>query len=414
MSVNYIALSVPIFFVLIGIELLIARRQGIRVYRFDDSVTDMACGTGQQIVGVFLKGLLFGGYAYLYEHYRLVTFADTSVVPWLIAFFGVDFAYYWWHRASHEVAFMWAVHVVHHQSEDYNLAVALRQAWFSGLSSWIFYAPLALLGVPVIPFVTIYAFSTLYQYWIHTRLLGTLGPVEWVFNTASHHRVHHGRDDKYLDKNYAATLIVWDRLFGSFKKEEEEPKYGVVHPYASWNPVWANFELWKQLAEKARSTPRLADKIRVYLKPPGWVPPGAAGEPHDVAAEPRVRFVTETPRQLAVYVAAHFVPVTAVTVWLMSQTPGVMTRMMVAAAVWVLVTTVVWGGMFERKAWAFSLELVRLAAVAGAAVGLWSSGAAPMPVCVAALAAAVGSVVWVLGLRPRIGVALLAPLNRSR
>ena len=400
MSVNYIALAVPIFFVLIGIELVAARWRKVSVYRFDDSITDTACGTGQQIVGVFLKGLLFGGYAYLYEHYRLVTFADGSIVPWLIAFFGVDFAYYWWHRLSHEVAFMWAIHVVHHQSEDYNLAVALRQAWFSGLSSWVFYAPLAFLGVPVVPFVTIYAFSTLYQYWIHTRLLGTLGPIEWVFNTASHHRVHHGRDDKYLDRNYAATLIVWDRLFGSFQKEEEEPKYGVVHAYASWNPVWANFELWQQLWAKARGTPRLADKIRVYLKPPGWVPPGAEVVAHDVASEPRVRFETRTPSGLAWYVAAHFVPATAATVWLMSREPGSMTVVMAAVAVLVLVTTVAWGAMFERKAWGAGLELARLALIVAGAVWLYGVGSAPAGAVVAVGALAAVSAMWLWMVRP--------------
>jgi len=403
MAVNYIALAVPAFFVLIGIELLVARRAGLEVYRVNDAVTDLSCGIGQQVVAIFLKGALLAGYAYVFSRFALVTWPEGSWIPWLVAFVGVDFAYYWWHRLSHEVAFMWAVHVVHHQSEDYNLAVALRQAWFSQTTSWVFYLPLALLGVPPLVFVAMNAFSTLYQFWIHTRTVGKLGPVEWILNTASHHRVHHGRNPKYLDRNYAATLIVWDRLFGTYQEEEEEPYYGVIAPYASWNPVWANFDLWAHLVRKARATPRLADKVRVFVKGPGWVAPGAPPhETFDIATEPPVRFATASPVALIAYVLAQFVPAVAAAVWLMVTAHGMPTLATGVLAAIVLATTLAWGGLFERKAWALPFELVRLAAVAGVAVGAFWTGSAGAGLAAAALAIAIGSAVWLLALRTAV------------
>jgi alkylglycerol monooxygenase len=375
MSVNYIALAVPFFFLLIGVELLIAWRTKRRLYRLNDAVTDMSCGIGQQVTGAFLMGVLVAGYGFVYERWAIITFEAGSIVPWIVAFLGVDLAYYWWHRFSHEVAFMWAVHVVHHQSEDYNLAVALRQAWFSGLTSSVFYLPLAFLGIPPLVFFTVAAFSTLYQFWIHTRVIGKLGPFEWVFNTPSQHRVHHGRDAKYLDRNYAATLCVWDRVFGSFQEEEEEPLYGTIAPYASWNPVWANFDFWAHLVKKARGTPRLSDKLRVFVKSPGWVPPG--GVEHDGtprAVEPAVRYETTVPFGLKVYVAAQFLVVLAATmnVYALQRSED---RWLVACLVaGILVTTVVLGGLFERRSWALGLEFVRLGVLASVVGVLFASG----------------------------------------
>ena len=403
MSVNYITLAIPAFFVLIGVELVVARRLGLEAFRLNDAVTDLSCGIGQQVVAVFLRGLLLGLYTLVFANFALVTYAEGSWVPWVVAFLGVDILYYWWHRLSHEVAFMWAVHVVHHQSEDYNLAVALRQAWFSGATSMVFYLPLALVGVPPLVFATMSAFSTLYQFWIHTRTVGKLGPVEWIFNTASHHRVHHGRNPKYLDKNYGATLIVWDRLFGTYQEEEEEPYYGVIAPYASWNPVWANFDFWAHLTRKARGTPRLADKVRVFVKGPGWVPPGAveyhAAEPAD---EPPVRYVTATPRGVGLYVLAQFVPVTAATVWLMAAGGGMPSAAMAVVAVAILTASVAWGALFERRSWAVAFEAGRLAAVAAVACGAFVAGALDAAPAAAVVVYAAGSALWIVRLRTAV------------
>ncbi|MBK7390231.1 MAG: sterol desaturase family protein [Bacteroidetes bacterium] len=166
MKVDYIALSIPIFFLLIGIELLYGVIKKVKLYRLNDSITNISLGIGQQVTGVFMKTALFFGYLYLYENYRIMTL-ESTVLVWILLFIGVDFFYYWFHRLSHEVNAMWAAHIVHHQSEDYNLSVALRQSWLQSAFSWVFYLPLAILGFEPVMFLTISAFNTLYQFWIH-------------------------------------------------------------------------------------------------------------------------------------------------------------------------------------------------------------------------------------------------------
>ena len=239
MGPNLIALAIPAFFFFIGLELLLARRRGARVYRLADALADLGCGIGQRAVLVLGAAAVLGVYGLVYQHARVVTFPAGSLWPWALAVVGVELGYYWWHRLSHEVNFLWAVHVVHHQSEDYNLAVALRQAILSPVTVLPFYLPLAVLGVPVVPFAVVDALVTLYQFWIHTELVRSCGVLETVFNTPSHHRVHHAVNPQYLDKNYGGTFIVWDRLFGSFAPEVEACIYGVSHPLRSFNPLWA-------------------------------------------------------------------------------------------------------------------------------------------------------------------------------
>ncbi|MBK9274406.1 MAG: sterol desaturase family protein [Flavobacteriales bacterium] len=273
---EYIVLSIPLFFLLMGIELAWSAWSGRHVYRLNDFIANLGCGIGSQVVGAFTKSLIFSIYLWTYDHWRVFTLPQ-SVLTWVVAFLLVDLLYYWFHRLSHEVNFLWAAHIVHHQSEEYNLSVALRQSWWQGLFSWWFYLPMAVLGIHPVLIVTVGAFNTLYQFWIHTKAIGRMGPLELLFNTPSHHRVHHGSDPKYIDRNHAGTLIVWDRLFGTYQREEEEPVYGITTPLTSWDPVKANFHYWGDLIDLARRCTRWSDKVRVFLKPPGWRPAELGG-----------------------------------------------------------------------------------------------------------------------------------------
>ncbi len=279
MNVDYIALSIPIFFILIGIELAYDLFKKLKYYRFSDSISNLSQGVGSQITGLFMKTILFFGYKYIFEHFRLFDL-PTAIWVWLILFFAVDFCYYWFHRMSHQINALWAAHIVHHQSEEYNLTVALRQSWFQSWFSWVFYLPLAFIGFDPIMFLTLSAFNTLYQFWIHTRNIKNMGFLEHILNTPSHHRVHHGSNPKYIDKNHAGTLIIWDKLFGTFQKEEEEVYYGITSPLASWNPVWANIHYWAELIDTAKKAERIKDKIKVFIKSPGWFPESLGGIKH--------------------------------------------------------------------------------------------------------------------------------------
>jgi len=311
---DYIALAIPLFFVLMGMELAWSAWSGRKVYRFNDFVANMGCGIGSQIVGAFTKAGIFAVYLLVYDKWRFFTL-ENSVLTWIVTFLLIDLLYYWFHRLSHEINFLWAAHIVHHQSEEYNLSVALRQSWWQGLFSFWFYVPVALLGVHPLTIVTVGAFVTLYQFWIHTKALGKLGPLEWLFNTPSHHRVHHGSDPKYIDRNHAGTLIIWDKLFGTYQEEEEEPIYGITTPLGTWDPVKANFHYYQDLFALAKRSSRWSDKIRVFLKPPGWKPAelgGFEGPTQKDRATYR-KFDTETSTAVTGYVVAQFILLLAVT-----------------------------------------------------------------------------------------------------
>jgi sterol desaturase/sphingolipid hydroxylase (fatty acid hydroxylase superfamily) len=365
--VDYIVLAIPVFLLLIGIELAAVRIAGRGDYRLADSVNDLSCGLLQQLVELFLKTALFAGYAFVYARFRLTTLPAASVLAWSACFVGVEFCYYWFHRMSHEVNAIWATHVVHHQSEDFNLAVALRQGAFQGSISWVFYLPLAWIGFPPAMFLTVVSISTLYQFWIHTQLIGRLGPLEWVLNTPSHHRVHHGRNPRYIDRNHGGTLIVWDRLFGTFQAEEEAPVYGITKPLASWNPVWANVHYWVELARMAAGAPAVADKLRVFTKPPGWRPAPLGGfqEAPAVDAGSYRKWESPTTPSWSLYASLQFaLTLGAATVMLFRQQSLSRGTLALGAAL-VLASLVIVGGFLERKRWAVPAEGIRLLALAG-------------------------------------------------
>jgi sterol desaturase/sphingolipid hydroxylase (fatty acid hydroxylase superfamily) len=393
--VDYIQLAIPVFFLLIGIELVLARVLERDSYRLNDSVGDLACGVLQQLGGVFLKTALFAGYAALYSGYRQLEIPMDAAWAWVACFVGHDFLYYWFHRFSHEVNAGWAAHVVHHQSEEYNLAVALRQGAFQPAVSWVFYLPLALFGFPPAMFLAVSAFDTLYQFWIHTRLIGRLGPLEWVLNTPSHHRVHHARNPRYVDRNHGGTLIVWDRLFGTFAQERDEPVYGITRPLASFNPLWANLHYWAEMWDVARRTRRPLDRLRVLWMRPGWRPPDLGGplRPTEVDRASYVKFDVPLARSAKRYVLGQFVVLLLVTTLYLRQSDALPTAARLAGAALVVWSLSSLGGLLDRRPWAVPLEAARLAsfALSAALVPLAPAAAAGL----AALAGASG--LWLAG-----------------
>jgi sterol desaturase/sphingolipid hydroxylase (fatty acid hydroxylase superfamily) len=402
---SYIVLAIPVFFLLIGIEVLAARLLERDYYRLNDSIADLSCGILQQLFEVFAKGLIFGGYVWVYESHRFATLPSGSALVWVAGFLGVDFLYYWFHRTSHEVSAVWATHVVHHQSEEYNLAVALRQGSFQSSMSWVFYLPLALAGLPPLVFLTLSSINTLYQFWIHTRLIGRLGPLEAVFNTPSHHRVHHGRDPKYIDRNHGGTLIVWDRLFGTFQAEEEEPVYGITRPLASWNPVWANFHVWAELLELARRARRWRDRLRVFVARPGWRPDDLGGYqgPREVDRAAHRKWDVPVTPGLKAYTFVHFVPVLGAAAALLFLQADLSRPLLTAGAAWCALSLVSLAALHERRARAFALEAARLALACAALPLLPPLPAALLPpIVLASLGLAAASLAWlqrVSGLR---------------
>ncbi len=298
-----IVYATPVFILLMAIELawgwrLARQGQGKCTYRLADAINSLSLGMMSEFTAVFTRLLRLGAYTYLYASVSLVppeaakAFWNTWT-GWFLALVFYDFCYYWLHRAGHQTVIFWAAHVVHHQSQDYNLSTALRQTSSGALLDWVFYIPMALAGVPPTVFVVVALVDLLYQFWVHTEHVPKLGWFDRWFCSPSNHRVHHAVNDVYLDKNYGGIWMVWDRMFGSFKDEDlQEPcVYGTRSALQSWDPLWANLEGYTSMLKDAWHAQSWADKLRVFVKPPGW-------RPADVAARfPKPAFVMTDARK---------------------------------------------------------------------------------------------------------------------
>ena len=275
-----IVLATPVFFLLIAIELAVGYRRQRNTYRLADAVSSISLGMLSQTSAVFTRLLRIGIYTALFEHVALWRNDAfwTSLPGWLLALVFYDLCYYWLHRMGHESAVLWAAHSVHHQSQDYNLSTALRQTSSGALLGWIFYVPMALAGVPPLVFGVVALIDLLYQFWVHTEQVGKLGWFDRWFCSPSNHRVHHAVNDAYLDKNYGGILILWDRLFGTFKDEDDQEKcvYGTRGLLNSWDPLWANAQVYAGLAHDSWHARSWLDKLKVWVKPPGWRPADVA------------------------------------------------------------------------------------------------------------------------------------------
>jgi sterol desaturase/sphingolipid hydroxylase (fatty acid hydroxylase superfamily) len=272
-----IALATPVFFALIALEFFVGRARGRSNYRLNDAVNSLSLGVMSQVVGLFTRLLAVGIYAAVHSVVALWQWPTDQWWTWALAIVAYDFCYYWNHRLGHESAVFWAAHVVHHQSQEYNLSTALRQTSSGALLGWVFYLPMAVVGFPPQVFVVAAVVNLLYQYWIHTEQIGKLGWFDRWFGSPSNHRVHHAVNDRYVDRNYGGITMLWDRLFGTFVEEGEKCVYGTRAPLDSWDPLWANLEVYADLARKSRQAARWRDKFAVWLMPPGWQPATAGG-----------------------------------------------------------------------------------------------------------------------------------------
>ena len=263
--------AIPIFVISIIAELLIAKLRQQKLYEAKDTAACLGMGIGNVIIAALVKSVTIGLLFIAYE-YRLFEIPANAWWAWVLLLFAEDFCYYWFHRFHHEVRLGWAAHVNHHSSQYFNLAVALRQSWTTPLTGFVFWMPLALLGFHPLMIVTQQAISLLYQFWIHTETIRRLGPLEAVLNTPSHHRVHHGANPQYLDKNYAGILIIWDRLFGSFEPEQEKVRYGLVHNIQTHNPLRIAFHEWAAMIGDSLRARGLRGRLRqIFGRPSALV-----------------------------------------------------------------------------------------------------------------------------------------------
>lgn len=264
-----VSYAIPAFIILIILELWVSWREQKEWYHRAEAWASIAMGAGSVVINIFTKFMYFVGFTYLYEHLAIVQLGYEWWV-WIICFFADDFSFYWHHRLSHQIRILWAAHSNHHSSQDYNLAIALRQSWTEGIYKFIFYAWMPLVGIPPLMVFTMASISLIYQFFLHTQAVGKLGFLEYFFNTPSHHRVHHGTNIKYLDKNHAGVLIIWDKIFGTFQEEQEKAVYGLTKNISTTNPLKIATAEYKEIWKDLKKTKNWQDKIGYLFKPPGW------------------------------------------------------------------------------------------------------------------------------------------------
>jgi alkylglycerol monooxygenase len=359
MNIDPIKLAIPFYFLLIAIELVVSHFQNIKRYRFNDTITNINSGSSMMIATTLMRVVGISLYTYIYEHFAFFNIPSTWFFL-ILCFIVDDFCYYWGHRMTHEINVAWSSHVVHHHSEEMNFSVALRQSWFQGVWTAPVYIPMALLGFNPMDVVIAHGFNLLYQYWVHTEMIDKMGFLELFMVTPSHHRVHHGRNPKYIDKNHAGVFIIWDKMFGTFQAEEERPVYGTTKPLNSWNPIWANFEHFETLNNQLKDADGFWSKMKVLFKKPGWDAKAAAYMPFpEVERGVTPKFDTEAPQYLNGYVFFQYLITTAFIVyflfnshkmnWVDTFTLGGIILFQFATA----------GGMLEGKRAYFVLEFVR-------------------------------------------------------
>lgn len=359
-----ILLAIPFFFLFIGIELLIAHLRKKKWYRFNDSITNLNIGIGQQAVNLMFKAVILGAFMYIHDNFAFFQLAP-SVWSFVLCLVLFDFFFYWAHRWSHEINFFWGAHVVHHSSEEYNLSVALRQSWFHNLIAFFIFLPLPFLGFDPVIFFAAAGVHTLYQFWIHTKAISKFPAwFEYVFNTPSHHRVHHGVNPKYIDKNHGGLLIIFDRIFGTFQQEEEEPTFGITTPLKSWNPAWANFHYYVEMFQLARRMSNWKDKFRVIFARPGWQPEELGGFQAPPEVNPDYKpFDTPVHKGFNWYVAIQFAILAAGLAAYMYHFDNISLNYRLVFLGLIITSGMICGAIFENKRWIIVAEYARLALV---------------------------------------------------
>lgn len=359
--------SVPLFVLLMAFEWVYGVLRGRNTYRLNDTFCSLTLGLISRFPPAFKLGISGLVYAAAGDFLGVAGLSSELFSTWLLAFLLYDFSYYWKHRLCHERTLLWASHVVHHQSEDYNLGTALRQTSSSFLLSWVFYIPMFAIGVPVDVFVAVAAVNLLYQFWVHTEHIGSLGVLDRILVTPSNHRVHHARNAEYIDANYGGVFIFWDRIFGTYRAERADvpPVYGTRSPLRSWNPLWANLEVYAQMLRDTWQTPKIADKWRVWTSRTGWRPVDVAARSSasKAADAGHTKYATNVPLSYRAFAVVQFFMLALTTLWVLLDIHQMTVHERAALSILVLLSAAITAGILQGRSRAVGLEIVRSTAL---------------------------------------------------
>ncbi|GGM76540.1 sterol desaturase [Dyadobacter beijingensis] len=356
MALNYMALAVPLFLLLIGIEYWVSKRLGRQLFNFNSSIANMNVGVAERLIDLFTAGSFFFFYDYVQKNYGLFEIRPTLLV-WIALILATDFVWYWYHRAGHKINLFWGFHVVHHTSEEFNYTAGTRITIFQAVVRTAFWSVLPLIGFPAPMITTMLIVHGLYPFFTHTQVIGKLGILEYVLVTPSHHRVHHASNEAYLDKNFGDMFIIWDKLFGTFEEEKEQPVFGLTKQLDSYSFLWQHFHFLVEIWYSAQQKKGITAKLKVIF-----------GSPSDF--DPAVRRIVEKrflsknkvrvrSQKFRRYVLVQFTITVITLFFLLLFEHQEETFLQVMVALVIFVTLINCGAILEQRRWVFYLEFAR-------------------------------------------------------
>ncbi|WP_316813386.1 sterol desaturase family protein [Pedobacter heparinus] len=355
---NYLAFAIPAFFIFLFLEYQLAiRLNKVNIFKYEGSIANLSIGIAERLLNLFISGSFYGLFYWLYTNYALFAIPNTWWV-WLLLILVTDLVWYWYHRLGHTVNFLWAAHIVHHQSEEFNLTVSARITVFQALIRNVFWCIIPLLGFQPAMVISILIIHGAYSFFTHTQLIRKLGWLEHILITPSLHGVHHASNEKYLDKNYGDVFVFWDKLFGTFQKEEEAPRYGLTHPIKSYSFLWQHFHYYLEIAEACRRSNGIKAKLRIIFGNPAHldqdIRPALEKRflQHKTPVAYRFKFRTYLDLQLTLCIAL----LTFITAAYASLGPD--DKLFIVC--FIFLTLINCGALMEQRKWIYYLECIRL------------------------------------------------------
>jgi len=357
MELHYLALAIPFFLVLMLLEFLFAKKRGKKVFSFSGSIANINVGIAERLSDVMITGLFYFVYDYLHKHFGIFDIKPSALL-WVVLLLCTDFTWYWYHRLAHEINLFWAAHIVHHQSEDFNYTVSARITVLQAILRTGFWSILPIIGFPAEMITSILLVHGLYPFFVHTQLVGKLGILEYFMVTPSHHRVHHASNPEYLDKNYGDMFIIWDKLFGTFRKEESEIVYGLTHPLKNNSFLWQHFHFLLELGVAVKREKGFFNKLKLVFGKPERIDPEIRA--HVEAKLKITHNEVSAGNQLNRYVVFQVV-LAACLVFLFTLFENYLSlSFQVLTILMVLLTLINCGAILEQRRWIFYLEYSRL------------------------------------------------------
>lgn len=357
-NLNYLAFAMPAFFLFVYIEYKLAQhRKKEHLFKYESSVSNISIGIAERLINLFVSASFYQVYYFVYNNYKLFDIPNNWIV-WIALILATDFVWYWYHRLGHEVNLFWAAHIVHHQSEEFNLTASARITTIQALIRTVFWCILPLAGFHPTMVITMLLVHGGYSFFTHTQVLNRIKWLEYIFITPSLHGVHHASDEKYLDKNYGDMFVFWDKMFGTFQAEEEQPKYGLTHPLKSYSFLWMHFHYYFEIYESYRRADTFKGKWQAVFGSPAYMD-------QDIRPELEKKFLQDRRLRLKElkfkgYLAMQIAISVLMLTWFTFFFNSYQIEDKLFYLSFILITLINCGALLEQRKWIYYLEYFRL------------------------------------------------------